>query len=76
MGQVTKIRPDVDSTPATLLGMLQGHADRIKRVIAVVVWDDDSYQVVNTKLAHSEHVFAAFVMNQELLRELDRENAE
>ena len=73
MGKVLKIRPDVDSTPATLLGMMQGHSARIKKLIAVVVWDDDSYQVVNTKLQHSEHAFAAFMMEQALKKELEEE---
>lgn len=69
--QVVKIRSDDKSTPETILGMLLGHRDTIKHIVAVVIWDDDSYQMVNDSIALSEHAFAIAMMQRALFREMD-----
>lgn len=67
--EVKKIR-DFPSTPELTIGMLQGHAHKIKHIAAVVVWDDDTYQMVNDPMPLSTHAFAIAVMQKKLMDEI------
>jgi hypothetical protein len=53
--EVTKIRADVDATPETILGMLNGYDKRIKHIAAVVI---------------SELAWALVLFQKELFEEL------
>jgi len=72
-GKVVKIRPDIDSTGATVAGMLAGHAAQVKHIMAVVIWEDDSYQVVNDPQPRSQMAFAITVLQKRLLDTFDQE---
>ena len=54
-----------------LLGMLIGHSAKIRHINAVVIWDDDSYQVVNDRMKLGEQAFALIVMLRSLLADMD-----
>lgn len=66
MGQVVKIRPEVQSTPEMLLGMLLGQSRRIKHIAAIILWDDDSSQLVNDPMQVSDLAWAHAIMRFEL----------
>lgn len=68
--KLVKIRPDVDSTPEMLLGMLMGHKTKIKHIVAVVVWDDDSNQLVHDAMLKSDLAFALAVFQRDFFEEL------
>jgi hypothetical protein len=67
--KVVKINSNFSSTPQTLLGMLLGHADKIKGIGAVIIWDDDTYQMVNIPMKHSEHAMMIQIMQRALWQE-------
>ena len=68
--EVKKIRPDLDATPEMILGMLKGYDKRIKHIAAVVVWDDDSYQLVNDPMTKRDLAFALAIFQREFFEEL------
>ena len=72
--EIIKFDKSVPTDPRTFLGMLISHADKIRGIVGVVIWDDDTFQVVNTVIPHSSHAFAAFLINEALRNELIRED--
>ncbi len=68
--EVKKIRADVESTPEMVLGMLNGHSGRMKSLCAIVVWDDDSYQVVHNAMQLKDLTYGLALFQREVLEEL------
>jgi hypothetical protein len=67
---VEKIRPDINATPETMLGMLRGHAGKIKHIAAVVVWEDESYQLVHDSMKKSDPAFALAIFQRQFFEDL------
>ena len=68
--QVKKIRPDIVTDPKTLLGMLMGDIDQIDKIVAVVKWKNDEYQMVNNALPHSEMALCLVVLQHGSMRDI------
>lgn len=68
--KIKKIRPDIESTPQMILGMLNGHSSQIKHIAAVIVWDDDSYQLVNDVMTKRDLAFALAIFQREFFEDL------
>lgn len=67
---VKKIRPDINATPEMLLGMMLGYVDQIKEFAGVIIWDDDSVQVVNTPMKMKELSYCATAFQLELFDQM------
>ena len=72
--EVKKIRDDVQADPKMIVGMLNGYAGQIKHIAAVVIWDDDSFQIINDPMPLSKLAYAVAVMDRELRRGMDDPN--
>ena len=68
--EVKKIKPDMDATPEMILGMLMGYRGKIKHIAAVVVWEDDSYQLVNDPMEKRDLAWALAIFQREFFAEL------
>ena len=68
--ELKKINPAMDSTPEMLLGMLLGYRHRIKHLAAVVIWDDDSYQLINDPMTKRDMAWSLAVFQKEFFDEL------
>lgn len=67
---VKKIRPDMDSSPEIILGMLQGHSKQIKHIAAVVIWEDDSCQLVNDPMPKRDMAWLLAAFQKEFFEDL------
>jgi len=71
--EIKKIKPEMDSTPEMILGMLMTHRDKIKHIAAMVVWDDDSAQLVNDPMPHRDMAWLLATFQQQFFTELQEE---
>lgn len=67
--EVKKIRADLESTPEMVLGMLNGHGRRIKSLCAIIIWDDDSYQLVHNAMPLKDMAYGLALFQKEVLEE-------
>lgn len=68
--EIKKIRPEIESTPQMILGMLNSYSPQIKHIAAVIVWDDDSYQLVNNVMTKRDLAFALAIFQREFYEDL------
>ena len=68
--KVLKIRDDFPTDPKTLLGMLLGDVDKIQKISAVVIWDNDEYQFVCNAMHHNQMAMSAVVFQEEARKKI------
>lgn len=71
--EIKKIRDDMASSPEHLLGMLMGYRSQIKNIVAIVEWDDESFQLVNNAMKHRDLAFASAILQATLAKALVQE---
>lgn len=67
---IKKIRADMDSTPEIILGMLQSYRKQIKHITAVVIWEDDSCQLINDPMPKRDMAWLLATFQKEFFEEL------
>ena len=73
--EIRKIRPDIESTPEMIIGMLASHGKKIKNIAAVVFWDDDSVQFVNNSMSLRDEAYALAIFQRQLMEDLNYEES-
>lgn len=69
--EIHKIRPDMPSDPALIIAMLMQHRKRIKHIAAIVVWDDDSYQLCHDAMKKSEMAYSLVLFQKTVMEDID-----
>ena len=69
--KVEKINVEQPASPKTLLGMLIGHSEKIDHIASVVIYNDGTYQLVNTKMPHSAMAFCSAIIQHAVFKDID-----
>ena len=57
--------PSSDTTPETFCAMLAEQGKQMKHIACVVLWDDDTTEVFNTKMKNSDIAWLRYVFDQD-----------
>ena len=72
--KVLKIRHDLPTDPKILLGMLLGDVDKIKKLSAIVIWDNDEFQFVCNAMTHNQMAMSSIVFQEEARKNIYMED--